>query len=80
MESWERELEIREGETTPDRAYSLERVACVGCCTMAPVMVVNDQVTGKVNPISVKGILLTEKTAQGMPTVEEGKETEEGKE
>ena len=58
LDSWERELDIKEGETTADREFSLERVACVGCCAMAPVSVVDDTVEGKVSPTRVKGILL----------------------
>lgn len=58
MESFERRLEIKEGETTPDREYSLERVACVGCCALAPVVVVDDKVEAKVRPTRVDGILL----------------------
>ncbi len=58
LESFERRLEISEGETTPERKYSLERVACVGCCAIAPVVVVNDKVEGKVTPTRVDGILL----------------------
>ena len=59
LESWQRELDIKEGETTQDREFSLERVACVGCCAMSPVTVVNDKVEGKVSPTRVKGILLS---------------------
>ncbi|MFQ5988237.1 MAG: NADH-quinone oxidoreductase subunit NuoE [Dehalococcoidia bacterium] len=59
LESWQRELDIKEGETTQDREFSLERVACVGCCAMAPVSVVDDKVEGKVSPTRVKGILLS---------------------
>ncbi len=40
-------LGISPGETTPDRRYSLERVACLGCCALAPVTVVDDEVHGK---------------------------------
>ena len=58
LESFERRMEIKEGETTSDRRYSLERVACVGCCTMAPVVVVDDEVEGKVTPTRVDGIML----------------------
>ncbi len=58
LESFERRMEINEGETTSDRRYSLERVACVGCCTMAPVVVVDDEVEGKVTPTRVDGIML----------------------
>ncbi len=58
MESFERRLEIKEGETTPDREFSLERVACVGCCALAPVVVVDEEVEAKVRPTRVDGILL----------------------
>ncbi|MGB9792659.1 MAG: NADH-quinone oxidoreductase subunit NuoE [Thermacetogeniaceae bacterium] len=58
LESFERRLGIKEGETTPDREFSLERVACVGCCALAPVVVVDDRVEAKVSPIRVDGILL----------------------
>ncbi len=58
LESFERRMEIREGETSLDRLYSLERVACVGCCTMAPVVVVDEEVEGKVTPTRVDGIML----------------------
>lgn len=58
MESWERETGISVGETTPDWELSLERVACVGCCTLAPVAVVDDTVHGRVSTTRVKGLLL----------------------
>lgn len=59
LESFERRMGIKEGETSLDRLYSLERVACVGCCTMAPVAVVDEEVEGKVTPTRVDGIMLT---------------------
>ena len=59
LDSWQRELDIEEGETTPDREFSLERVACVGCCAMAPVSVVDDQVEGTISPTRIKGVLLS---------------------
>ncbi len=67
LDSFERRMDIKEGETSSDRLYSLERVACVGCCTMAPVVVVDDVVEGKVTPTRVDGIMLTlqEKGAAG---------------
>lgn len=58
MDSFERRLNIKEGETTPDREFSLERVACVGCCALAPVVVVDEEVEAKVRPTRVDGILL----------------------
>jgi NADH-quinone oxidoreductase subunit E len=58
LDSWKRELSIEEGQTSADREYGLERVACVGCCAMAPVTVVNNKIEAKVSPIRIKGILL----------------------
>lgn len=58
LDSWERELSIKESETSDDGEFSLERVACVGCCALAPVTVVDQQVEGKVSPTRIKGILL----------------------
>ena len=50
-------LGIGPGETTDDLKYSLESIACFGSCALAPVMVVNDHVYGKVTPDKVKKIL-----------------------
>lgn len=70
QDSWERRLNIKVGETTEDRDFSLERVACVGCCTMAPVVVINEEVHGKVTPTRVDGLLFSyqldkQKTKEG---------------
>jgi len=59
QEAWERRLKIRIGETTEDREFSLERVACVGCCTMAPVVVINEEVNAKLTPTRVDGLLFS---------------------
>jgi NADH-quinone oxidoreductase subunit E len=58
LENFERKLGIRDGETTPDREYGLERVACVGCCALAPVAVVDETTHGHMAPSKVEGILL----------------------
>ena len=58
LDAWKRRLGIDRGETTPDREFDLDTVACVGCCTMAPVTVVDDKPQGKVEPTKVDGILL----------------------
>jgi NADH-quinone oxidoreductase subunit E len=58
LENFERKLGIKEGETTPDREYSIERVACVGCCALAPVAVVDDTVEGHIQPSRVEGIFV----------------------
>jgi len=58
LENFERKLEIKEGETTPDREFSIERVACVGCCALAPVATVDENVHGRVAPSKVEGLIL----------------------
>jgi NADH:ubiquinone oxidoreductase subunit E len=57
LDKLEKELGIKEGETTPDMEYTLETVACFGSCALAPVMVVNDRVYGRVTPDKVKEII-----------------------
>ena len=43
LESLERELGIKAGETTPDRKFSLEAVRCLGACALGPVVVINGE-------------------------------------
>ncbi len=50
-------LGINVGEVTDDGLFSIESVRCVGCCGLAPVLVVGDQVFGKVKPGELPGIL-----------------------
>ena len=56
LEEVERELNIEEGETSEDLEYTLETVACIGCCALAPCMVVNDKVESKVTTKMVKSL------------------------
>jgi NADH-quinone oxidoreductase subunit E len=58
LENFERKLGIKDGETTPDREYSVERVACVGCCALAPVAVIDENVHGHMQPSKVEGIFV----------------------
>lgn len=46
-------LDIEEGETTPDFQYTLETVACIGVCALAPNMVINRDTYGHMNPKKV---------------------------
>jgi NADH-quinone oxidoreductase subunit E len=46
-EALEETLGVRDGETTEDRFYTLESVACLGCCSLAPVMMIGEQTYGK---------------------------------
>ncbi|OGD19144.1 MAG: hypothetical protein A2W03_05920 [Candidatus Aminicenantes bacterium RBG_16_63_16] len=48
---------INHGETTPDGKFSLERVACLGCCALAPVVVVNNEVYGRMNRVTFMQLL-----------------------
>jgi NADH-quinone oxidoreductase subunit E len=59
LDAWKRRLGIDRRETTPDREFDLDTVACVGCCAMAPVTVVDNKPQGRVTPTKVDGILLS---------------------
>jgi len=50
----EKELGIKDGQTTADMEYTIETVACFGSCALAPVMVVNEKVHGRMTPDKVK--------------------------
>jgi len=52
-----RRLSIEEGETSPDLEYTLETVACIGVCALAPNIVVSDNVHGHMNPKKVEQLL-----------------------
>ena len=51
------ELGIRDNETTEDGLFSLSLVSCLGCCSLAPVMMINDKTYGSLTPDKVKKIL-----------------------
>jgi len=59
LAAWQRRLKIGPGETSPDREFDLDTVACVGCCAMAPVTVVDKKVEARADPTKVDGILLS---------------------
>ena len=61
LDEWERKLGISDGEVTEDRAYSLENVACVGCCALAPVTVIGGEVRGHLTPASIDDLMLRHK-------------------
>ena len=58
LEEVEKVLEVEAGGTTKDRKYSLERIACFGACSLAPVVVVGNDVHGRLTPSKVKKLLL----------------------
>jgi len=51
------ELGIKDGDTTDDGLFSLKVVACLGCCSLSPVMMINDETYGSLTPDKVKKIL-----------------------
>ena len=57
LEAIERELHISCGECTPDRKFSIDSCRCVGACGLAPVMIVDGEVYGRLTPADVKTIL-----------------------
>ena len=50
-------LGISAGHTTPDGMFTLEAARCLGCCGLAPVMMIDDQVYGRLATSDVKGII-----------------------
>ena len=71
LAAWQRRLNIGPGETTADREFDLDTVACVGCCVMAPVTVVGHKVEAKTDPTRVDGILLSYQIQKEKTTKEE---------
>ncbi|MGN0624118.1 MAG: NADH-quinone oxidoreductase subunit NuoE [Oscillospiraceae bacterium] len=57
LEAVEKKLGIKSGECTPDGLFSIESCRCVGACGLAPVMMVDEDVYGKVTPDQVGSIL-----------------------
>jgi len=57
LEEFERQLKIKSGETTSDNQFSLETVACLGCCAIGPVVVVDGNYHAQTNIRKVNLIL-----------------------
>ena len=57
LEVLQRRLEIVPGETTADGRYDLERVACLGCCALAPVVTLDDTTYARMSVLKLQGIL-----------------------
>ena len=51
------ELGIEDGQTTEDGLFSLKCVACLGCCSLSPVMMINEDTYGSLTPDKTKKIL-----------------------
>jgi NADH-quinone oxidoreductase subunit E len=57
-------LKIKDGETTPDGLFTLESVACLGCCSLAPVMMIGEESYGKLTGRSAVKIIREIKTGE----------------
>ena len=57
MEVMKTDKNLSHGDITPDGKFSLERVACLGCCALAPVVVVNEEVHGRMNRVTFTKLL-----------------------
>jgi NADH-quinone oxidoreductase subunit E len=52
-----RELDVLPGETTSDKRFDFQRVACLGCCALAPVIQIDSDIHSRMSVIRLKGIL-----------------------
>jgi NADH-quinone oxidoreductase subunit E len=50
-------LNVKDGETTPDKIFTLESVACLGCCSLAPVMMIGEETYGKLTGASAVKVI-----------------------
>lgn len=57
VEAFEKKLNIKCGQTTPDGKFTLQGLRCVGACGLAPVVVINEKVYGHVTPDDIEKIL-----------------------
>lgn len=57
LNAFKEELKINSGETTEDGMFTLDSIRCVGACSLAPVVTVNDKVLGRVKPSDIKSIV-----------------------
>ena len=57
LQTLERRLGVGAGETTPDGEYDVERVACLGCCALAPVVTLDETIYREMSVLKLQGIL-----------------------
>ncbi len=60
LDELEKQLEIKEGETTPDMKYTLESVACIGACSLSPCIMINKKVIAKLTPKKIRELFSKE--------------------
>lgn len=57
LDAVERELNVKVGEVTPDGEFGVDRVACIGCCALAPVITVGGEVHARMTPFKTEEAL-----------------------
>lgn len=67
LDMMERELKVKAGETTADKLFSLERIACFGCCALAPVVVIDKDVHGRMSSTKARKLLTQYQGGEGGP-------------
>jgi NADH-quinone oxidoreductase subunit E len=68
LETVERRLGAGAGETTPDGQYDVERVACLGCCALAPVITLDDDVHGQMSVLRLQELLDADVVRESRPS------------
>lgn len=76
LQTVEKDLNIKAGETTEDLGFSLETVACLGSCALAPVMVVNGKVQGGLNTAKIRDTIA--RLRKSKPRVNKKKKAKRG--
>ena len=64
LDGFKKELKVENGETTPDKLFTLKDVRCVGACGLAPIVLVGEKVYGRLTHADVTGILADYKGEQ----------------
>lgn len=57
LDRLERKLGVKTGETTPDMQFTLEAVRCLGCCGLAPVVTIGEELHGQMNPAKAAALI-----------------------
>ena len=65
VDELKRQLGVEEGETTSDLEYSLETVACIGCCALAPCLKINEDVHGRLTPEKARKLFSVPRVDKG---------------
>jgi NADH-quinone oxidoreductase subunit E len=65
LDAFSRELKIEMGDTTEDKKFSLDAVACFGCCNVAPVIKIHQQIYPKMTPGKVEEVIINLRDKKG---------------